>query len=921
MLLLDEMKATDAHRSSSPRLASAAASSGCASWADGGGWHRAGFGPGSTSSRDHCVTGTGAESTGQEEQDAEHRRAVSARVASVIARGATSLMEILPESDGADPRLVAELIEHLSGNGISTVGQTAASFREADSTLPWKMPAADPDLAQWWFTLSTIDWLAERIRSRLAVASVAAIRVLAIGAPTVGYHLGLLGFRATVLDADEHVVGAIALPAPTYEAVHFDALDPLPPEYVGAFDAVVLDPPWYEPAATAFLQQALAALRVGGFGFCTMPPSLTRPGLDKEREQYLTCLATRGGILTSLEPGKLRYLVPRFEEQAFSSLKGFAGRPWRSSDLLEFRKGKGTHLPTTTSSGRRSVRRYTLSPTEFRVFQLLDQSSAPARTIIRVVDSYTNNVSRRPSDGTAIDVWTSEKVGVQIENAAEARTILEGWAKGQSKHAVAVDLTGTSPGYALETATHLVERYDGALGLWSRQALGTPRRTDKEILEAKQKSLSTWATPPQSREHQRESDGFRPPYQRDRDRVQWSVGLRRLANKTQLFPVEEDDQVRQRLAHSIEVLQLATTVADSFGLERDLVEAGALAHDIGHTPFGHAGEAAIDKLLGRIDRRLPGFNHYEHGVDVVRYLEEPYFSQGPGGYPGLDLTPEVCECIFKHTFCHSGEGFSAQRLRAASKHSQFLEDGRCHLEGQAVRVADKISYLISDLEDGIRLGAIDEASLLSCRLFHRRPIDLGQPRGESLLRRFLTQRRSLIRVLMEDVIESSGRRLARLTSREAVRAAEHYVVDHSDELGADVGEVWRKLQVGKLHRDPRVLDANMRAARTVSRLLLLFSVFPDLVEPAFRRSHERLNAGPYMEFFRRRCESVEIEAELLRFLPLELLIDGAGLTLPDAPGRNLSLPVERVVLATDYVAGLTDNQASRLYARFLRSEP
>lgn len=107
---------------------------------------------------------SGGAPVGQNEKDyAEHREAVVGRIAALLARGVGNLMDLLPECDGADPRLVAELLEEMSRNGVSDEVHTAAIFREADSTLPWKMPAADPELAQWWFTLSTIDWLAERI--------------------------------------------------------------------------------------------------------------------------------------------------------------------------------------------------------------------------------------------------------------------------------------------------------------------------------------------------------------------------------------------------------------------------------------------------------------------------------------------------------------------------------------------------------------------------------------------------------------------------------------------------------------------------------------------------------------------------------------------------------------------------------------
>jgi putative nucleotidyltransferase with HDIG domain len=170
-------------------------------------------------------------------------------------------------------------------------------------------------------------------------------------------------------------------------------------------------------------------------------------------------------------------------------------------------------------------------------------------------------------------------------------------------------------------------------------------RTDDQIETAKRNSLTEWATKASPREHPDPSDKFRGRYQRDRDRVLWSHGLRRLAHKTQLFPTEHDDQLRQRLAHSIEVMQLASTIGASFGLDRDLIEAGALAHDIGHTPFGHAGEYALNQLLDEIDSKLGGFNHYEHGVDIVRWLEGPHSVSRTTAFNGLNLTPEVAECI------------------------------------------------------------------------------------------------------------------------------------------------------------------------------------------------------------------------------------------------------------------------------------
>ena len=376
---------------------------------------------------------------------------------------------------------------------------------------------------------------------------------------------------------------------------------------------------------------------------------------------------------------------------------------------------------------------------------------------------------------------------------------------------------------------------------------GIDHRRPEEIEKAKVSAMSKWATCASDREVKDQPDEFRLSFQRDRDRVLWSGSFRQLAGKTQLFPITEGDQLRQRLTHSVEVMQLASTIADSFGLDRDLTEADALAHDIGHTPFGHAGEYAIDKLFTSVTHaQVAGFNHYEHGVDVVRYLEGPYQQLERYGHAGLNLTPEVCECIFKHTYCQGGTRISHDEIRSRSKHQEFLLSGYCHLEGQAIRIADKVSYLISDIEDGIRLDAIDDAALTSCRLFRRPPIDLSQPRSEPLRTRFLIQRRHVIRVLMSDIITETGRRLSRVSNAAGVRSQGQYLVAHSDALKADVDEVWSVLQVARLHQDARVVRSNMKAAKIISELLIVLTLFPELIPQQFRHNHERLRSMPYM---------------------------------------------------------------------------
>lgn len=356
-------------------------------------------------------------------------------------------------------------------------------------------------------------------------------------------------------------------------------------------------------------------------------------------------------------------------------------------------------------------------------------------------------------------------------------------------------------------------------------------------------------------------------------------------------------------------MQLASTIGASFGLDRDLIEAGALAHDIGHTPFGHAGEHALDRLLNEIHSELGGFNHYEHGVDVVRWLEGPYYVSRTTSFHGLNLTPEVAECILKHTYCQTVDAVSAEEILKRSKHARFIRDGYCHLEGQAVRIADKISYLVSDLEDGIRLGAITGTDLLTCRFFHRAPLTFTLEPGLTLYQRFIEQRRNILKLLMEDVLVATNKRLAR-TKPENVRTAGEYTVNHSDEILNDMDEIWKRLQAGRLHEDRRVKVANLRAARIVSDLAVVFAACPALIETDFTAEHSRLWSKAYLHDYRVRVgKKVAIPAALVDFLPLERLIG-----FKRVPGQPVEVAIEDLVQAKDFVAGLTDSRARALHA-------
>src|SRR5262249_30149386 len=154
-----------------------------------------------------------------------------------------------------------------------------------------------------------------------------------------------------------------------------------------------------------------------------------------------------------------------------------------------------------------------------------------------------------------------------------------------------------------------------------------------------------------------------------------------------------------------------------------------------------------------------------------------------------------------------------------------------------------------DLEDGLRLRAITAADLLSCRFFHRAPLNFVGSSNQALYQKFIEQRRNVLKILMEDILVATNKRLSR-TSPERVRAADGYTVNHSDEILRDMEEVWTRLQSKKLHEDRRVKIANFRAARIVSDLTIAFAVHPQLVDVDFATEHGKLRTAEYLEHYR-----------------------------------------------------------------------
>jgi dGTPase len=217
-------------------------------------------------------------------------------------------------------------------------------------------------------------------------------------------------------------------------------------------------------------------------------------------------------------------------------------------------------------------------------------------------------------------------------------------------------------------------------------------------------SLATYAAMEQhsrGRLYSEAEPGLRGQYQRDRDRIIHSSAFRRLEYKTQVFVNHEGDMFRTRLTHSLEVAQIGRTIARSMNLNEDLTEAICLAHDLGHTPFGHAGQDALNQCM----QDYGGFEHNLQSLRVVDQLEEKY-----AGFPGLNLTYETREGILKHCSIRNAKTLGELGRR-------FLEKHQAGLEAQIANIADEIAYNNHDVDDGLRAGLLSFEQLCGCELF------------------------------------------------------------------------------------------------------------------------------------------------------------------------------------------------------------
>jgi dGTPase len=243
------------------------------------------------------------------------------------------------------------------------------------------------------------------------------------------------------------------------------------------------------------------------------------------------------------------------------------------------------------------------------------------------------------------------------------------------------------------------------------------------------------------RRHPEEPHPFRSAYQRDRDRLVHCTAFRRLMYKTQVLVTQTDDHHRTRLTHTLEVAQISRTIARRLGLNEDLTEAVALAHDLGHPPFGHAGEEALSECM----REHGGFDHNRHGLRLVEVLEYRY-----PDFPGLNLSWEVRECV----------ALKCKR-RDAPELQEYAGVGRPLLEGQVVDAADGLAYDTHDVDDALSVGLVTLADLEGVEFWRRAVERVRQRHGDLGPQQFApTVVRTLVDWQVLDLLEETQRRLA-----------------------------------------------------------------------------------------------------------------------------------------------------------------
>ncbi|MDD5730162.1 MAG: deoxyguanosinetriphosphate triphosphohydrolase [Candidatus Omnitrophica bacterium] len=345
--------------------------------------------------------------------------------------------------------------------------------------------------------------------------------------------------------------------------------------------------------------------------------------------------------------------------------------------------------------------------------------------------------------------------------------------------------------------------------------------TQPQIKEFEDKFLSPYAmksADSKGRVHPEKTHPYRSAYQRDRDRVIHSAAFRRLEYKTQVFVNHEGDYYRTRLTHTLEVAQIGRTIASALRLNMDLVEAIALAHDLGHTPFGHSGEDALNELMAKEG----GFNHNLQGLRVVDLLEERY-----PDFPGLNLTWEVREGIVKHS----------SQFDKATVIKELAPNESPTLETQVADIADEIAYDNHDLDDGLTSGLLKDQDLEQLAIWENinKVISKNYAKIDEERKKYLIIR-SLIDMQVTDLIRETEKRISSLKLKNYldVKKAGKKIVGFSREM-QEMRKPLRGLLIEKLYHHYRVTRMSNKAKRFIHELFDLYVEIPTALPPQIQK--------------------------------------------------------------------------------------
>ncbi|OHB64777.1 MAG: hypothetical protein A2Y77_00990 [Planctomycetes bacterium RBG_13_62_9] len=394
---------------------------------------------------------------------------------------------------------------------------------------------------------------------------------------------------------------------------------------------------------------------------------------------------------------------------------------------------------------------------------------------------------------------------------------------------------------------------------------------------------------------------YRTEYHRDRDRIVWSKSFKRLQHKTQIFPHYFEDHYRRRLTHSLEVAQIATTVARALGLNEVATEAMALGHDLGHTPFGHAGEQALNRVLQDECRKygidpakhsvpVMGFDHCVHAIEVVSRIEREY--EHETGQGGLNLTFDVRDGILKHMFERPGRPerplSSLSNVTKISGYEAYANN-KGSLEAQSVYFADKIAYFFGDIEDGLRSNILPCQELMTDEFFQVLVEKYAEYRGHqedlriSKVAQFPLFRSRTLTVMILDCIDSTRANLHNHSfgGVDDVLECNDRLVWVGDQLGKAADEFYHKWMNDYMFKHENVVACGFKAQKIVTDLFNVCCDDVDLINRPYREHCQRAYADV--------CD----------------------------PKSDLF----RLILARNYVAGMTDSFAIQWHARlFMSSE-